>query len=156
MLFLIAPLFIGFGSVVMQVLVPYAAHIAPEAAWGRVVGNVMSGLMLGIMLAGPVSGFIAELFSSQAVFFLSAGAMVLLALALSWALPKRVPTSHLRYGQLLASMSNLATTTSVLQRRALYQAFLGAPFSLFWTTTPLLPRVPPVAGLHRRARAVSD
>jgi predicted MFS family arabinose efflux permease len=136
--YLIAALLIGFGSVVVQVLVPYAAHMALEAARGRAVGNVMSGLMLGIMLARPVSSFIAQLFSWQAVFFLSAGAMIVLALVLSWALPERVPTSHLRYGQLLASMGNLAATTPVLQRRALYQAFLGAAFSLFWTTVPLL------------------
>ncbi|NUU43724.1 MFS transporter [Tardiphaga robiniae] len=136
--FLIAALFIGLGSVAVQVLVPYAAHMAPEASRGRVVGNVMSGLMLGIMLARPVSSFIAELSSWHAVFFLSAGAMIVLALVLSHALPRRMPTSKLRYGELLASMGHLAVTTPILQRRALYHACLFGAFSLFWTTTPLL------------------
>jgi predicted MFS family arabinose efflux permease len=136
--FLNAALFIGFGSVVVQVLIPYAAHMAPESARGRVVGNVMSGTMIGIMLARPVSSFLADLFSWHAVFLLAAGTMIVLAAVLSRALPQRVPTSKLRYGQLLASMGNLAATTPLLQRRALYQAFLGAAFSLFWTTTPPL------------------
>ncbi|HWK47711.1 MAG TPA: MFS transporter [Stellaceae bacterium] len=136
--FLAAALFIGLGSVAVQVLVPYAAHMAPAAVRGRVVGNVMSGLMLGIMLARPVSSFIAELSSWHAVFFLSAGAMILQALVLGLALPKRVPPSTLRYGALLASMGRLALTTPILQRRALYQACLFGAFSLFWTTTPLL------------------
>lgn len=136
--FLIAALFIGLGSVAVQVLVPYAAHMAPEASRGRVVGNVMSGLMLGIMLARPVSSFIAELSSWHAVFFLSASAMIVLALVLSRALPRRMPTSKLRYGELLASMGHLAVTTPILQRRALYHACLFGAFSLFWTTTPLL------------------
>ena len=138
LLFFAAALFIGFGTVAVQVLIPYAAHIAPEAERGRVVGNVMSGLLLGIMVARPISSFIAELFSWQAVFFVSAGTMAALALILGVALPRRVPTSKLGYGGLLASLGNLATTTPVLPRRALYHALLGAAFSLFWTTAPLL------------------
>lgn len=136
--FLLASLLIGLGSVAVQVLVPYAAHMAPEAVRGRVVGNVMSGLMLGIMLARPVSSFIAELSSWHTVFLVSAAAMIALALVLSRALPVRTPTSTLGYGRLLVSMAHLAATTPILQRRALYHACLFGAFSLFWTTTPLL------------------
>lgn len=136
--FLVAALFIGLGSVAVQVLVPYAAHMAPEASRGRVVGNVMSGLMLGIMLVRPVSSFIAQLWSWHAVFLASAGAMMALALILARALPQRIPTSKLRYGELLASMGHLAAAMPILQRRALYHACLFGAFSLFWTTAPLL------------------
>jgi predicted MFS family arabinose efflux permease len=136
--FLASALFIGLGSVAVPVLVPYAAHMAPAAVRGRVVGNVMSGLMLGIMLARPVASFITQVSSWHMVFFLSAGAMVVLSLVLSRALPQRVPKSTIGYGALLASMARIAATTPVLQRRALYHACLFAAFSLFWTTTPLL------------------
>jgi predicted MFS family arabinose efflux permease len=136
--FLASALFIGLGSVAVQVLVPYAAHLSPEATRGRVVGNVMSGLMLGIMLARPGSGIIAEFAPWHAVFFLSAGVMILLALVLGQTLPKRVPNSKLSYGALLASMGKLTLTTPILQRRALYHACLFGAFSLFWTTMPLL------------------
>lgn len=136
--FLVASLFVGLGTVAVQVLVPYAAHLAPEAARGRVVGNVMSGLMLGIMLARPVSSFITQLSSWHVVFVLSAVAMVLLAIALSCVLPRRVPRSKLRYRDLLVSMGRIALTTPILRRRALYHACLFGAFSLFWTTTPLL------------------
>ncbi len=44
--FLASTLCIGVASVAVQVLVPYAAHLAPEATRGGAVGNVMSGLML--------------------------------------------------------------------------------------------------------------
>src|ERR1700730_12295405 len=50
-------LFIGIGTVAVQVLVPYAAHLATEAVRGRVVGNVMSGLLLGVMVARPLARF---------------------------------------------------------------------------------------------------
>jgi predicted MFS family arabinose efflux permease len=67
----------------------------------------------------------------------SAGAMMVLTLILSRVLPQRMPTSKLRYSQLLGSMASLAAKTPLLRRRALYQALLGCSFSLFWTTTPL-------------------
>ena len=136
--FLAAALLIGIGSVAVQVLVPYAAHLAPEAVRGRVVGNVMSGLMLGIMLARPAASFITEALSWHAVFAISAVVMAGLAVVLRVALPRRQPAPGLRYGVLLSSMARLARYTPVLQRRALYHACLFGAFSLFWTTVPLL------------------
>jgi predicted MFS family arabinose efflux permease len=64
--------------------------------------------------------------------------MIVLAWVLRRALPPRQPPSNLGYGALLASMARLAATTPILQKRALYHAWLFAAFSLFWTTTPLL------------------
>lgn len=136
--FLLSALSIGIGTVAVQVLVPYAAHMAPAAARGRVVGNVMSGLMLGIMLARPVSSFLTQIASWRLVFFASAVGMAVLAGVLSWLLPQRVPAGKLRYGELLASMAGLVRTTPTLRRRALYHAALFGAFSLFWTTVPLL------------------
>ena len=133
-----AALLIGLGSVAVQVLVPYAAHLAPNATRGRVVGNVMSGLMLGIMLARPVASLITEALSWHAMFALSAALMAALAVVLRLALPRRQPALGLKYGELLASMGRLARRTPILQRRALYHACLFAAFSLFWTAAPLL------------------
>ena len=136
--FLSSALVIGLGSVAVQVLVPYAAHMASEEERGKVIGNVTSGLMVGIMLARPVSSLIAGLSSWRNVFFFSAGLMLVLAMGLRAMLPRRVPEAKLKYGTLLASMGSLALATPVLQRRAFYQACLYGAFSLFWTTVPLL------------------
>ena len=136
--FLIAALFIGLGSVAVQIIIPYAAHLAPEAIRGRVVGNVSTGLMLGIMLARPVSSFLTAMVSWHAVFFCSVGLMIALAFVLWMTLPKRRPVARMHYLSLLMSMPHLVRTTPVLRRRALYQAFLFAAFSLFWTVTPLV------------------
>jgi predicted MFS family arabinose efflux permease len=136
--FLAAALLIGLTSVAVQVLVPYAAHMAPEAQRGRVVGNVMSGLMLGIMLARPVASFVAQLTSWPVIFRLSALLMIAVAATLARLLPPRHPAAALPYRDLLASMAMLARTLPVLRRRALYQACMFGAFSLFWTTAPLL------------------
>jgi predicted MFS family arabinose efflux permease len=136
--FLASAFFIGLGSVAIQIIVPYAAHMAPEAHRGQAVGNVMSGLMVGIMLARPASSFIAEFLPWHMVFFISAAVLVVLAIVLARALPPRVPQTGLSYGALLASMGRLVATTPILRRRSLYHACMFAAFSLFWTTTPLL------------------
>src|SRR6266436_1837106 len=136
--FLFAAPLIGLGSVAVQILIPYAAHLAPEAARGRVVGDVTTGLMIGIMLSRPVSSFIAGFWSWHAVYGVSAGIMIVLALVLHRMLPARVPSARLSYGDLLGSMVRLARTTPVLRRRAFYQACLFGAFSLFWTAAPLL------------------
>ncbi|WP_027524333.1 MFS transporter [Bradyrhizobium sp. Ec3.3] len=151
--FLVAALFIGLGSVAVQIIIPYAAHLAPAATRGRVVGNVSTGLMLGIMLARPVSSFLASIASWHAVFSGSTVLMIALAGVLWRTLPKRMPVVRLHYLQLLGSMPHLVRTTPVLRRRALYQAFLFGAFSLFWTVTPLL-LASPAFGLSQRGIAL--
>jgi predicted MFS family arabinose efflux permease len=44
--FLAACLVIGLASVLVQMIVPLAAHLTPEASRGRIVGNIMGGLIL--------------------------------------------------------------------------------------------------------------
>lgn len=137
-LFLLAALLIGLGSVAAQILVPYASHLASDESRGQVVGNVMSGLLLGIMLARPISSLLAGWLGWRSIFVVSAVLILLLALVLLRALPKRHPESGMTYPQLLGSMRRLLVSTPILRRRAVYHALLFASFSLFWTTAPLL------------------
>ncbi len=134
---------VGLASVAVQILVPLAAHLAPEAIRGRIVGLVSSGLMIGIMAARPVASFIASASSWRVVFAASAALMIALALLLSRTLPVRRPQTRLGYGALIGSMARLAAATPALRLRAFYQACLFSAFSLFWTTSPLV-----LAGAH--------
>ena len=136
-LFLAASLAVGLGSVAVQMLVPIASHLAPDASRGRVVGNVMSGLLLGIMLARPVASLIASAFGWRFLFGASAVVMVLLGVVLRVLLPQRRPVAAHSYASLIGSLWTLLRQTPVLRRRAAYQASLFAAFSLFWTAVPL-------------------
>jgi predicted MFS family arabinose efflux permease len=136
--FLASAFAIGLGGTAVQIIVPLAAHLAPDAVRGRVVGAVMSGLMIGIMAARPVASFIASQTSWRMVFAVSALLMVALGLVLSRTLPVRRPKAQMRYGALIRSMGRLAAATPILRLRAFYQSCLFAAFSLFWTTAPLL------------------
>jgi predicted MFS family arabinose efflux permease len=151
--FLGASLLIGFTAVAVQVLVPYASHMAPEAQRGRVVGNVMSGLMLGIMLARPAASLVTHLLSWQAVYVISAVLMVALGVVLRMLLPARHPHSPTSYGALLGSMGGILAKYGVLRRRALYQAGMFGSFSVFWTATPLL-LTSPAYGLTQKGVAL--
>lgn len=134
--FLLAAVAIGLGAVVAQVLVPFAAHLAPEATRGQTVGKVVSGLLLGIMVARPVASVLAGFGGWQAVFGIAAALVLLLAVVLHFKLPQRRPAATQRYGALIASLWPVLANTPVLRRRALYHAGLFGAFSLFWTVAP--------------------
>jgi predicted MFS family arabinose efflux permease len=142
--FLVASLIIGVSSTAVQVLVPFAASLAPLYLRGRVVGAVMSGLLLGIMLARPVASFLDDLWGWRSIFYLAAGLMACIAVALMRQLPSRPARDTTPYSELLLSMIRLYRTTPVLRRRAFYQTMMFGAFTLFWTTTPLLLAAPPI------------
>ncbi|MCK0195464.1 MFS transporter [Ancylobacter sp. 6x-1] len=137
-LFLAAALMFGVGSVVAQVAVPFAAHLAAPEERGRRVGSVVSGLMTGILLARPVASMIAHWFGWHAVFGLAAAVMLVLAVGLRLTLPERHPHTRTGYFALVGSLPGLWRATPVLRRRAAYQAAMFATFILFWTAVPLL------------------
>lgn len=136
-LFFIAAALIGLGSVAAQILVPFAAHLAPAEQRGKMVGNVMSGLLLGIMLARPAASLVTGIWGWQSVFFMSAVIIGILMILLSRQLPKRNPPPKDSYRTIIKSLGSIFKTTPVLRRRSLYQAALFGSFSLFWTVVPL-------------------
>jgi len=138
MTFLLASFTVGFFAVATQVLVPFAASLAPDKGRGRAIGNVMAGLLGGIMLARPLSSIVAAHLGWRAIFWISAALMLALAGLLWRVLPQRQPRPGLRYGGILLSTLHLLAATPVLQRRTAYQAIVFAAFNLFWTAAPLL------------------
>jgi predicted MFS family arabinose efflux permease len=93
----------------------------------------MSGLLLGILLARTVSSFVADLWGWRAIYFISAGLMVVLALVLRRMLPERAPDHTAGYGSLLRTVGTLVREEPALRRRALGQAAMFGAFSAFWT-----------------------
>lgn len=135
--FLLVSLLLGLSSVSVQILIPLAAHLAPEALRGRTVGTIMGGLLSGILLSRPISSMAAQWFGWRAVFFIAAAMTLATVAIIAMTLPRRVPQHRASYGSLLASLWHLFTRFAVLRQRALLQALLFAAFSLFWTAAPL-------------------
>jgi predicted MFS family arabinose efflux permease len=134
---------IGVTSVVAQVLVPFAADLAPPERRGSVVGTVMSGLLIGILLARTVSGLVAAAFGWRAIYVLAAVLMLLLSGVLWRALPTRRPNAPLRYGEVLFSVLAIVRAEPTLRRRAVYGGLGFGTFSIFWTSAAFLLAGPP-------------
>ena len=126
-----------------QLLVPFAATLAPEAERGRVVGSVMSGLILGILLARTFSGFVSQIAGWRAVYVIAAVLMLVQTVVLYVKLPRYRSSAGLSYPKLLLSVLELARSEPVLRRRALYGVFSFASLSVLWTTLAFL-----LAGPH--------
>ena len=109
-LFFVASFIVGLCSTGAQVLVPFIAHLAPEARRGHTVGNVMFGLLGGIMLARPAALFIAANLGWRAVFWCSAFLMLLIGAALFRLMPRHQPPGGKHYFQILRSMVGLFAT----------------------------------------------
>lgn len=135
---LVALFFVGVATVVAQVLVPFAATLAPEHERGRVVGLVMGGLLLGILLARSVAGFVASASSWRVVLLGAAGAMAAVAAVVRVRLPSDVARTGLSYRRLLSSLAEIFRTEPVLRRRAAFGALGMGCFSVLWTAIAFL------------------
>jgi len=152
-LLVLASFAVGATTVIPQLLIPFAAHLAPAAQRGRVVGTVMSGLLIGILLSRTAAGFVGTHLGWRAMFWMAAGLMLALGLVMRFILPAQPPMAELPYPALLRSLGHLARTEPVLRLHALLGALTFAAFSVFWSTLALylqsLPEQygPQVAGL---------
>jgi len=143
---LVASFVSGATLVVAQILVPFAADLAPDEGRGRVVGQVMSGLLTGILLSRTFGSLLAGATSWRVVYLTSAALMTVLTVVLRSALPRRAPAGEaatLSYGALLRSTVRLLKVHPRLRRRALYQAAMFGAFSVFWTTIAYVLTSPP-------------
>ena len=132
--FLVASVIIGVTSVVAQILIPFAAHLTPEASRGRVMGRLNSGLLLGVLLARTLSSLVAAAWGWRAVFFISSALMLITALALARILPARPPDHTAGYVRLMTSIAALVREKPALRQRSLRQALVFAGFSAYWTS----------------------
>src|SRR6201994_4998871 len=117
---------IGVTSVVVQMLVPYAATLAADGERSRVIGTLMSGLLIGILLSRTFSGIIA------------AAAMVLTTIALRRTLPDHGRELTVSYREQMRGVLAVARSEPVLRWRSVIGACGFAAFGCFWTTVTFL------------------
>jgi predicted MFS family arabinose efflux permease len=134
----VASVAVGAASVAGQVMIPFAADLAPEERRGRVVARIMTGLLTGILLARTVSGLVAQLAGWRAVYWFSAGLMVVFVVILWRALPAEGRRPHASYPSLVGSTLALLRDEPALRRRAWHGACGFGAFSVLWTTLAFL------------------
>ncbi len=129
---------LGAASLIPQILVPMAAHLAKPEARGSVIGIIMTGLLIGILLSRTFSGVVGQYFGWRAVYYAAAGIMVLTWLMLWRFLPEVKPDYKGTYGSLMTSLMHLIKTEPKLRVAALRGALCFACFSAFWSTIAFL------------------
>jgi predicted MFS family arabinose efflux permease len=135
---------IGVTNVVPQLILPFAAGLAPPAMRGRIVGQVVGGLLVGILAGRAVAGAVGDLAGWRAMYIGASAAMLLLAVLLRSTLPLAPPSTSVPYGSLIRSLGTLFRGEPVIRDAALLGALTFASFSAFWTTLAFRLQEPPL------------
>ncbi|MDR6945383.1 MFS transporter [Mucilaginibacter pocheonensis] len=138
----IAGFLLGLSSIVPQLLIPMAAHLAQPHERGKKLGFIMGGLLIGILLSRTLSGFIGEHFGWRFMFYVAAGLMVAIWLMIFFFLPEVEPDYKGNYKKLMSSLIHLIKTQPKLRMAAFRGALCFAGFSAFWTTLVFLLKQP--------------
>ena len=125
---------LGLMSVVAQVIVAYAAILAPVTERGRIVGIVTSGIVIGILLARTAAGAMSDWFGWRSIYFASAGVTLVLTGLLLYVLPRADPArANVSYPRLIASMFKLLAEERVLRVRGTLALFIFAAITMLLT-----------------------
>ncbi len=137
-LLIVASFFLGASSIIPQLLVPMAAHLAKPEERGKKIGVIMSGLLIGILLSRTFSGYIGYYLGWRAVYCIAACMMILIWLMIGFFLPEVEPEYKGTYKKLMSSMIHLIKEEPRLRLAAVRGALCFACFSAFWTTIVFL------------------
>ena len=134
----IASYLVGLSSVIPQLLIPMAAHMAAPNERGKKIGVVMGGLLIGILLSRTISGFVGAHFGWRAMFYIAAVLMVIMWLLEILMLPEIEPDYKGTYGGLMKSLIHLIQEEPKLRLASFRGALCFAAFSAFWSTIVFL------------------
>ncbi|WP_236894549.1 MFS transporter [Clostridium beijerinckii] len=135
---LIASLLVGFTTIIPQLIVPFAAHLAEPSERGKIIGNVMSGLLIGILLSRTFSGIVGQAFGWRSVYFCAAFLMALFAIIIKNFFPTSIPNSSISYAKLILSIFPLIKQEKTLREASINGALMFGAFSAFWTSVIFL------------------
>ncbi len=127
---------LGFTTIVPQLILPMAAHLAMPERRGKVLGSIMSGLLLGILLSRTVSGLVGDHFGWRSVYWMAAGICTVLLLVITARFPQSRPDYKGNYGSIYKSLLKLLPQPA-LQEACMLNAFSYGVFGAFWTTMVL-------------------
>jgi predicted MFS family arabinose efflux permease len=129
---------VGLASVVVQMVIPYAATLARDEERASIIGTMLGAVLIGILLSRTFAGIVASAAGWRGVYVAAAGLMVAMALVVGRALPSGSREVSIGYGAQMRAVLRLARGEPVLRWRSLIGAAQFAAFSCFWTTVTFL------------------
>lgn len=134
---------VGITSTACQVFIPLAMHLASDEERGKILGTILGGLLTGILLSRSLSGFVAEYFGWQSVYFISALLMVIMTFLIWKYIPGEQPSFKGSYRELMKSLFSLFKEQPVIRESAWIGACLFGAISAFWATMAFFLEKPP-------------
>lgn len=124
---------VGVASVVPQIMMPFAADLAPPERRASALAIVLSGLLLGVLIARVLSGVIAQFVTWRVVYWVAAGVQFSVLALLYFTLPDYpAKNKHMSYFGILYTMAKFAVTEPMLVQAALILMASMACFTNFW------------------------
>jgi predicted MFS family arabinose efflux permease len=131
--FEVLSLLVGFTSVVPQIMMPFAADLAPPERRASAIAIVLSGLLLGVMYARVIAGTIANFVTWRVVYWLALGLQAVMLVLFYFMLPDfPAKNTNLSYFGILLTMAKFAVTEPLLIQAALINIAGSACFTNFW------------------------
>ena len=125
---------VGITSTACQVFIPLAMHLASDEDRGKILGIILGGLLTGILLSRSLSGFAAQYFGWQSIYFISTGFMIIMAFLVWKYIPGEQPAFKGNYWKLIRSLFQLFKEQKIIRESAWIGACLFGAISAFWST----------------------
>ena len=130
---------IGFTSPVPQILMPFAADLAPPHKRAAALSIVLSGLLLGVLFARVIAGVIANFVTWRIVYWLALGLQACVLVLMYFKLPDfPSKNNHMTYFGILYTMAKFAVTEPLLIQSCLISISSMSSFISFWVTLTFL------------------
>lgn len=143
-LLVIASCAVGLTSILTELIIPFAAGLAPLKERGRIVGIMVSGVLVGTLLANVVGGFVGEYLGWRAMYWIAAMLMIILGIVLRFMLPNDCSAkSDVGYLRLLGSLWQLLCSEPILQEISVLGILIYAALNIFWVTISFFLETPP-------------
>lgn len=150
--------FVGIVNVTPQVLIPFAADLAPPDRRAATIAIVFSGLLLGVIFGRAIGGVIADVTGDwRNVYYVAVGLQSVALGLLWWVLPDwpskveiarreadekggggQEGIKRLTYFGILGTMIKFAVTEPILIQGYIIGFTTQAVFSGFWVTLTFL------------------
>jgi len=128
----------GAGASVVQLLSPLATRMAPARQRENATALIVAGLALGIFGGRAGAAVAAELFGWRWVFAIAACGVLSMVVALGVVIDKKlVPTSTVRYAQLVRTLPTVFVRSAALRSSSGYQFLAFSAFNAGWTVAVL-------------------
>ena len=126
-------------SVVPQILMPFAADLAPPERRASALSIVLAGLLFGVLIARVFAGVIANFVTWRVVYWLAFGLQLLILGLLYLMLPDwPAKNQNISYARILFSMAKFTVTEPLLIQAVLVNLASMACFTNFWVSCSTL------------------